>query len=92
MYDVWELRRVVDHLLVISKRHVGSLGALNDTEKLDHLNLIAEYEAAGYNVYARGVGSLQRSAAHQHTHLIKTGSKQARGSLAWRRPYLFITF
>ena len=92
MYDVWELRRVTDHLLVIPKRHVKGLGELTNAEKLDHINIIAEYELKGYNVYARGIGSLQRSVEHQHTHLIRTGSKQARGSLSIKKPYFLITF
>ena len=91
-YDVWELRAVTEHLLVIPKRHVTTLNALDDQEKLDNMNLITKYEADGYNVYARGVGSRQRSVAHQHTHLIKTVEKQARGSLLIKKPYIFITF
>ena len=91
-YDVWELRAVTEHLLIIPKRHVTSLTSLDDQEKLDHMNLVSKYEAKGYNVYARGVGSLQRSVAHQHTHLIKTVKKQARGSITWRKPFIFITF
>lgn len=91
-YDLWELRRVTQHLLLIPKRHVASLSQLTDEEKLDHINLIAKYEADGYNIYARGVGSLQRSVVHQHTHLIKTGRKQARGSFTIRKPYFLITF
>ncbi|MBC7707806.1 HIT domain-containing protein [Polaromonas sp.] len=91
-YDVWELRRVIDHLLVVPKRHVLSLAELTKAEKLDHMNIVSKYESKGYNVYARGVGSGQRSVAHQHTHLIKTVTKQARGSLTIRKPYIFKTF
>ena len=92
MYDLWELRRVEDHLLVIPKRHVKGLGELTDIEKLDHVNLIAKYELNGYNTYARGVGSLQRSVEHQPTHLIKTYTKQAHGSIINKKPYFLITF
>lgn len=92
MYDVWELRRVTDHLLVLPKRHVLSLNELTDTERLDHMNLLAKYEVLSYNIYARGIGSKQRTVDHQHTHLIQTRTKQFNGSLSIRKPYIFKTF
>ena len=92
-YDVWEMRRVRDHLMVIPKQHVHSLSDLSDAAKLDVVNLIAEYESHDYNVYARAVTSKQRSVTHQHTHLLKLEPKKAaRGILYLKKPYLLIKF
>lgn len=91
-YDVWELRDVTDHLMVIPKKHTGSLLELSDAERLDIMKTIAQYEAKGYNVYARGQDSSTRSVAHQHTHLLKTTQKLARGSLLMMKPYILIKF
>ena len=90
-YDVFEGRRVLDHLLIIPKRHLETLKDFTKEEKLDMMDIASEYEAKGYNVYARGVGSLTRSVKHQHTHLIKIkNNKPAKFILYIRRPYLLI--
>jgi galactose-1-phosphate uridylyltransferase len=89
-YDVWELRTVVDHLLILPKRHVLSLHDLTNAEKVDIMNVIADYESQGYNVYARAASNAQRSVPHQHTHLIKTAGKPGSFMLFIRRPYLLI--
>lgn len=59
---------------------------------LDAMKIYATYEAKGYNLYARGTGSRLRSVHHQHTHLIKIGSKGARAGFYARKPYINITF
>ena len=89
-YDVWEMRKVTDHLMVIPKRHVHTLSELNDKESLSIMKLIAKYEEQGYNVYARGAHNTQRSVHHQHTHLIKTEARPGRFMFYLRRPYLLI--
>jgi diadenosine tetraphosphate (Ap4A) HIT family hydrolase len=87
-YDLWEFRSVIDHLMIIPTRHVEKLQDLNQHEQKAVMDLIAQYEAKGYNIYARAVGSVQRTVPlHQHTHAIKTDNKQARGALFWRMPY-----
>ena len=91
-YDLWELRTVTNHLLVIPKRHVRSLSELTKAERLDIMNVLADYEGNDYNVYARAVNSLQRSVAHQHTHLIKTGTRQGRFSIFLKKPYFLLKF
>lgn len=87
LYDYWEMQKVTDHLMVIPKRHVASLAELTSEERLDVMNLCAEYEAQSYNIYARGVKSNRRSMAHQHTHLIKIDDKETKFYLAIRKPY-----
>jgi len=50
----------------------------------------AEYEAKGYNIYARGVGFVKRSVKHQHTHLIKVANKKPRFALFVQQPYYLL--
>lgn len=89
-YDLWELHDVEDHLLLIPKRHVETLGELNNTERLAIMDKAAEYEAKGYNIYARGVGFVKRSVKHQHTHLIKVANKKPRFALFVQQPYYLL--
>ena len=91
-YDLWELRAVTDHLLIIPKRHVRSMDELTSHERKDIMDLMCKYEAKNYNVYARAINSKQRSVGHQHTHLIKTHDKRAHGSLNIQKPYVLIKF
>jgi hypothetical protein len=51
------------------------------------MDQVAEYEANGYNVYARGVGFAHRSVNHQHTHLIKVTNKKPRLAVFLQSPY-----
>ena len=91
-YDMWEHHDVVHHLMIIPKRHVHSLVELPEVELLDAMKLCAEYEADGYNVYARASGSPRRSVFHQHTHLIKIGPRPARAGVYLKKPYLHLSF
>jgi len=91
-YDVWEGHKVLDHLLVVPKRHVKTLKELNEVERLDVIDLIADYESKDYSAYARGVSTVTRSVEHQHTHLIKTHHKRPKFSLYMHKPYFLIKF
>ena len=91
-YDLWELHDVVDHLLVVPKRHVLSFAELDEKERLDIMNILAEYESQNYNIYARGEQFVKRSVAHQHTHLIKVSNKKPRMSLFLQKPYMLVKF
>lgn len=89
-YDIFEGRRVLDHKMVIPKRHIESITDFTNQEKIDHMDLLGEYEKQGYNVYARGTGSVTRSVKHQHTHLIKLSDKLPKGTLYIRKPYFLM--
>jgi len=89
-YDMFEGRRVKDHLMVIPKRHVETLADFTDQEKIDQMTIASAYEAQGYNVYARGVGSISRSVKHQHTHLIKLVDKKPRFIVFSEKPHILI--
>lgn len=90
-YDLFEGRRVIDHLMIIPKRHVETLAEFTDQEKIDQMNFNGEYEGKGYNVYARGVGSVTRSVKHQHTHLIKVRDHRKAKLLVYiEKPHILI--
>lgn len=89
-YDMFEGKKVLDHVMVIPKTHHESLRNFTDAEKIDAMNIMAEYEGRGYNVYARGVGSSTRSVSHQHTHMLKLSDKQATFMLYARKPYVLV--
>ena len=89
-YQYWEFMDVTDHLMIIPKRHVDSMSDLSKEEKLDLINLMADYEAKGYNVYSREKESNMKSVVHQHTHLIKTKNNKARFVLYFRKPYFLV--
>lgn len=89
-YDAWELHDVSEHLLLIPKRHIEALGELTPKERSGLIDIIAEHESKGYNIYARGVGFIKRSVSHQHTHLIKVNNKKPRAALFIQKPYLLL--
>lgn len=89
-YDMFEGKKVLDHVMVIPKAHHESLRDFTDVEKIDVMNIMAEYEGRGYNIYARGVGSSTRSVSHQHTHMLKLSDKQATFMLYARKPYVLV--
>lgn len=86
-YDMWEGHRVIDNLIVVPKRHVASMKELSEQERLEIIDLIADYEEQNYSVFARGVGSVTRSVEHQHTHLIKVHHKRPKFVMFIRWPY-----
>jgi len=89
-YEIWEFRNVAEHYMVVPKRHVKNLIGLSSEEQADLMKIIAEFESNDYNIYARSSNSVERTVAHQHTHLIKTDRKNARAAFYSRKPY-FIT-
>jgi diadenosine tetraphosphate (Ap4A) HIT family hydrolase len=91
-YDQWELRKVTDHRMIIPKRHVHTLSELSAEERVDIIDIIADYESRGYEVYARAPTSTTRSVQHQHTHLIKAEPKTARGLFFLHKPYILWLF
>lgn len=60
---------VIDHLMIIPKRHIGKLADFSDEAKLEYIALLEGYEAKGYNIYTRSPLSTTRSVYHYHTPL-----------------------
>lgn len=90
-YDLWEMREVTDHLLIIPKQHVASLSELSPEAQIDIMKLYGEYEDQNFNVYARGRDASARTVAgHQHTHLIRTKQERVRAQLAVVKPRMLL--
>jgi diadenosine tetraphosphate (Ap4A) HIT family hydrolase len=89
-YDMFEDRKVTDHLMVIPKEHHESIQTFSNEEKCDAMNIMGDYESHGYSVYARGLGSTTRSVKHQHTHLIKLVDKPSKLIIYARKPYILL--
>jgi diadenosine tetraphosphate (Ap4A) HIT family hydrolase len=89
-YDMFEGRRVIDHLMVIPKHHRTTIQDFTDQEKIDQMTVIGQYEPDGYNVYVRGVGSISRSVDHQHTHLIKLTNDKPKFIFFAEKPHILI--
>jgi diadenosine tetraphosphate (Ap4A) HIT family hydrolase len=89
-YDMFEGLPVNDHFMVIPKRHLETIDDFTSEEKLDMMNMVGKYEKQGYSVYARGVGSINRSVKHQHTHLMKLRNKGSKFIFFMRKPYILI--
>jgi ATP adenylyltransferase len=86
-YEYWDGRNVVEHLLLAPKRHILTLSELNNDEKIEAINLMAEYEANGYSVYWRSQTNESRSVPHHHTHLLKLNNRSVRFVFYLKKPY-----
>lgn len=74
-YDIFDMREVEDHLMVIPKKHTDRLDVLSQDERAEFLNILIDYESKGYNVYFREPGSIIKTVDHHHTHLLKLGKR-----------------
>ncbi len=86
-YEYWDENSVVDHIMCIPKKHVDAIGKLSAKEKSELLDWITKFESQGYSVYARAPQNINKSVAHQHTHLIKTGSKKLEKLIIYSKNY-----
>lgn len=90
-YEFWEFREVTDHLMIVPKRHVSTLGELTPEERADIMDICCEYEIQNFNVYARAIKSKQRTIPlHQHTHLIRTKPQSAKRAIYFEKPFYFV--
>lgn len=89
-YSIWDGLSVVDHLMITPIQHTDNLGGMQPDQKTEFVDLVARYEAHGYNIYARTPASKIKSVAHQHTHLIKTEGKPKRLIFLLLKPYFRI--
>lgn len=90
-YDIWDGCGVIEHFMIIPKKHTASLNDLSDEEKIDYMNQIARFEADGYSIYARSPGNKTKSVVHQHTHLIKIDNKPKRWLIFLKKPHILMT-
>ncbi len=90
-YSIWDQKPVEDHLMIVPKRHTDSIAKFNQTEKIEFLDKLSEYEGQGYNVYARSPGDVTKSIIHQHTHLIRAKPKEIKYLFYLKKPYFRFT-
>ncbi len=90
-YDIWDGCSVDDHIMVIPKRHVTSISELGEEEKSDYMNIMVQYEAEGYSIYARAPSDKNKSVAHQHMHFIKVGEQKKNWLIYTRRPHILLS-
>lgn len=86
-YSIWENLTVQEHLMIVPKKHVESIGQFTAKQMKEYVDLVAEYDIDGYSTYTRSSSNVSKSVAHQHTHLLKLGDKRARVSLYIEKPY-----
>jgi len=90
-YSLWDDHAVADHLLLIPKRHIDRLSDLETHEMTEFFLVLGQYEADGYNLYARAPHSIQKSIVHQHTHLLKPAGKRKRLLFFSHKPYVRVS-
>lgn len=86
-YSVWDDMKVLDHLMLVPKKHTDTLASLSKEASVEYVKLISEFESQGYGVWARGVGSAAKSIIHQHTHFIKGDGKRGKFVFHTYKPY-----
>lgn len=74
-YDIWDRRKVAEHLLIIPSKHLTSFSEINKKDSLDFMEILMEYSAEGYDIFTRATNSKTKSQPHFHTHLIKPKGK-----------------
>ncbi len=87
-YSQWDGQGVVDHLLIVPKKHTVSLGDLTAPEAVEFIELIGSYEKLGYDFSARAPKSNRKTVQHQHTHLIKLDRKTKKFLFYLKKPYI----
>lgn len=70
-YRYFENRPVIDHLLLVPRRHISSLSEFSNVEAEEFLAVAKLYDEAGYTLFNRSISHKGRSVWHQHAHFIK---------------------
>lgn len=90
-YTHWDGQGVLDHLLLIPKKHTDTVSDFSPEESIEYITIIGSYESHGYDIHARGPASNRKTVVHQHTHLIRLDRKHRRFLFYSQRPYIRIT-
>lgn len=88
-YEIFDMCEVVDHLMVIPKKHTDKLSVLTKTERVELIDILIDYEEKGYNVFFREPKSQLKTVDHHHTHLLKLGKRVSEIEYI-REPYSMI--
>lgn len=87
-YAIWDYRKVIDHVMMVPKKHVNKISKLSADSKEEYINTLSEFEENGYNLYTRTDSNKSKSVEHFHTHLIKTGGQPFASMVYQREPYI----
>lgn len=90
-YAMWDACKVIDHLMLIPKKHRVGLASFSAKELDEMAKIIAEYETKGYTFYGRATETVTGSVAHQHTHLVKLERKRRSWIVYLRKPHVLLS-
>jgi diadenosine tetraphosphate (Ap4A) HIT family hydrolase len=89
-YTQWDGQGVLDHIMIVPKKHTDTLSDLTSYEAIEYVELVSSYESRGYSVYSRAQNSTRKTVAHQHTHLIKLDDQTKKFVFYLRKPFIRI--
>lgn len=89
-YDIWDGCGVEDHLMVVPKRHIDSIGHFTNKEAQQYVKVLQQYESKGYSIYSRAAENVTKSIPHQHTHFIKLDNKRKKALFYLRKPHIMV--
>lgn len=89
-YEMWDGCGVDEHLMIVPKRHIDSLSEMNDSEKLQYIEVVSQYEGNGYSIYSRANQNNTKSVPHQHTHFIRVDNKRKKYVLYLNKPHIAV--
>lgn len=87
-YSVWDTGEVKNHYMLVPKKHLSSISDFSKQEKAEYLQIIADYEAKGYDTFTRSSNNKGKTQPHFHTHLLKVTSKKYKFHIFNRKPYI----
>lgn len=71
-FDIWDMREVEDHLMLIPNEHLNDFHEFKSEIRQEYFDLLEKFSKLGYDSFTRSAESQRRTQAHIHTHLIKT--------------------
>ena len=89
-YSQWDGQGVLDHIMIVPKKHTDTLSDLSSHEAIEYVDLVSSYESKGYSVYSRAPSSTRRTVVHQHTHLMKLDDQTKKLVFYLRKPFIRI--
>ncbi len=86
-YAVWDSCRVLEHYLILPKRHMASLDDMTKKERAEYADLVARAEKDGFALYTRSDSGITKSVTHVHTHLIKLENRRINVLFFLKKPH-----
>lgn len=89
-YSVWDGCDVLEHLMVLPKKHRDTLASFTGAEQAEWLKVCAAYEKKGYSLYTRSQDNITRSVLHHHTHFMRFGKARKKYLFYIRKPHILV--